>query len=204
MRRCLAILAACTLASFAVGAFSLNVELGIGGAAMTYVNGLIGEHEALTHEGLRDLGPALTGRIGAVLNPITSGIRPEIGLELATTSVRARDTTVNAAIVGGYAGLAYSIGGGHVSAAIDGYRGSFSFPAARYVDLAGWGVGVHGGVGYGIQLAGERLVLRLSLVAQWMPVWNLSDTEGLEYRGRGQPFLDFSGIGVSLGVEWRN
>lgn len=112
-----------------------------------------------------------------------------------------RDISIQDSLLGLYAWGNYRIGSWRLAVDVGGYRGGFSFPAARYVELVGWGGGITGSISYtAICVWGFSLGSTLSL--QWLPIYEMHDGVGQRYRGRGTPFLDFSGVSVSIDLIW--
>jgi len=48
------------------------------------------------------------------------------------------------------------------------------------------------------------VVIDAGLFSAWLPVTQLTDTEGAVYGARDGNFLDFSGFGLSIGLSWRS
>jgi len=80
-------------------------------------------------------------------------------------------------------------------------RASFDLPAVRLMGLTGWAMGVELGGGYAIGL-GPHLGASFRIGGQWLPVQEMTDAAGQTYRGRGMPFVDFTGLVASIGIMW--
>jgi len=189
---------------WAVGAAALpvRIECTLSYAGFGHVNGLIEEFAELNGSELSTLHVALGGGVSVgsitVLGPgsIVAGLRGGFAARSW------REAEVSASVLGVCAGYEYVTGrfAGILDVGI--YRGSFDFSEARYVRLAGWGPGIRVAADYKV-LSRESLDLYIAASVQWLPVQAMSDPSGQTFRGRGTPFLDFSGISLSMGVEWR-
>lgn len=80
-------------------------------------------------------------------------------------------------------------------------RGTFELPAGRMVGLAGWGACLEAGGRYEFALA-PKLSATLTLRGQWAAIHEMEDRTGQKYRGRGMPFVDFTGMSISMGINW--
>ena len=129
------------------------------------------------------------------------GLRPFTGLRFLTASSTTQRENVTSSLLGAYVGGIFSLAFINLSADIGIYRGTFSFPAARYDQLSGWGVGATGGIIYSFSL-GSVFQIGIGIKLHWLPVEELRDGEGGVYAPREGPFLDFSGIGGVLNITW--
>lgn len=189
--------------SWAVPSSALEVEGGLVGfyARMDHTNDLIDLFEVdgdlvlpeiHTGWGVRGDVPLFsflgTGRIG-------------LGGKGLAARAATRDISIQASLLGFYGWADYRIGNWRFAVDVGGYRGGFSFPAARYVELVGWGGGIAGSVSY-MAISAWNFSLGSTLSMQWLPINEMHDVAGQRYRERGAPFLDFSGISVSIDLGW--
>jgi len=112
-----------------------------------------------------------------------------------------RDVTVSSSLIGLFARATFSLGRLQADLDLGAHRGALSFPDARLLGLSGWGAGLALRVGYGLPIT-DRLGVTASLGLQWLPVMEMRDGAGQKYRGRGTPFVDFSGIAGSIALNW--
>ena len=170
------------------------------GVTMDYVNLAIDEYNTANTTSVSNLHLAWGGEAQVTVGNFW-GLIPSLGLRgLSASSVGQREH-VAASLVGLYGGGTFFFGGWGLCADVGAYRGAFSFPAAGYDGLVGWSGGITGGVSYGLHF-GSAIQIVLGLRLQWLPVWQLADSEGGMYASRDGAFLDFSGAGVSIGVSW--
>jgi hypothetical protein len=120
---------------------------------------------------------------------------------LSTSTGDAREASIVASLAGLYFWTGYQFGAFGFIVDVGGYRGVFSFPAARYESLAGWQGGLAGSVRY-LAILTNHLSLRTGVSLQWLPIDEMQDRTGQRYRERGEPFLDFSGLSVSILLSW--
>ena len=169
---------------------------------MTHLNAEMAYQEEVLHTNLPELHLTWGGVFGVVLSLRNLPIRPSLKLQLLRASVSGGGETTSASLTGLCAGGAFARGRWHMGAAVHGFRAGLSFPLAGYEGLSGWGWGVSGYAGYALPIFG-RATLELNAVLQWLPVSEMSDSFGETYLGRGAPFLDFSGVGVSATLRWK-
>lgn len=196
-------LAICGLVALALPAVATDLTIGLRGftVSMGHINGLIEEFE---QDAELDLSPLLAGAgIEADVGIFAMGDRGSIGFGGRGLLVREtfRDVTITASLVGLFARAEFAFGKWMAHVDAGGHRGTYSFPAARIPGLSGWGAGLGGGVAYRLPLT-ERFALALDLGLAWLPVPEMSDADGQKYRGRGTPFMDFSGISASIKLTW--
>jgi hypothetical protein len=86
-------------------------------------------------------------------------------------------------------------------AGLCGGRAAFSLPALDLVDLVGWGAGLELGGGFALAVS-PKLSFVFRLGGQLLPVQEMKDARGQTYRGRGVPFVDYTGLAASIGVSW--
>lgn len=202
MRRVLwfAVLLLCS--SIMASGIPLNVDVSIGYVGLGHVNGLINDFADEYGADLSEMHVGVGGglEIGAMrvlgAGEVTFGGR---GLVSQQTG---RDASVSASLLGLCLGLGYDTGRLRASVDVGAYRGALTFSEARYVDLVGWGPGV-AAQGEVRILSRERLSATAGLSVRWLPIYEMEDSSGQTFRGRGTPFLDFSGISVSIGLQWR-
>lgn len=116
-------------------------------------------------------------------------------------TVKEREFSANASLIAVALGAETSFSHWTVYAGLCGGRASFDLPAAGLVDLAGWGAGVEIGAGL-VFVVSPHLGVAFRLGGQWLPVPEMSDARGQEYRGRGMPFVDYTGLVASIGISW--
>ena len=188
-------------------AFScVATALGMSGAAlvtsvtMDNVNLAIDEYNTANSTSVSGLHLAWGGEAQVSVGSF-GGLIPSLGLRgLSASSVGQREHVAVSA-VGFYVGGSFILGGWGLCADVGAYRGAFSFAAGGYDGLVGWSGGITGGVSYSLHL-GSAIRITLGLRLQWLPVQQLTDTGGGVYASRNGAFLDFSGVGVSIGVSW--
>jgi hypothetical protein len=130
--------------------------------------------------------------------------RLDIGLGMRYLSAitgDGREVSIEASLAGLCLWTGYQSGGFEFVADVGAYRGTFSFSAARYESLVGWQGGLTGSINY-LAIAREHYSLKTAVSLQWLPIDEMHDTTGQRYRGRGESFLDFSGISVSILLSW--
>ena|GEM_PF-3707667 len=169
---------------------------------MTHLNAEMAYQEEVLHTNLPELHLAWGGEFGVVLSLGNLPIRPSLKAQLLHVSVSGGGETTRVSLTGLCAGGAFARGGWQMGAAIHGFRANLSFPLAGYEGLAGWGWGASGCVGYAFPIF-ARATFEVSAVLQWLPVSKMTDSFGESYLGRGAPFVDFSGIGVSATLRWK-
>lgn len=188
----------CVLPVLATG-----VTIGLQGfsVSMEHINDLI---EDFGDDGERGLSPLRTGagcEISGSVLPIGGIGSLGLGGRVLFARVTSGDTTVATSMLGLFARTALTLGRWIAQIDAGVYRGTYSFPAVRAVDLSGWGAGLAGTVGYALPLS-ERFALAFDLGLRWLPIQEMRDPAGQKYRGRGTPFMDFSGISASIGLTW--
>lgn len=187
----------------AVSAYAVDLGGGLVGffASMVYPNSLIdtfATDNVLTIPGLHvGWGMNMNVSLFSFMENIDMGL----GIRYLNARTGARDVSVGASLAGMYAWGGYRIGRWQLAIDAGGYRGSFSFAAARYQNLVGWNGGVTGSVSY-FAIATGTFSLGSAVSLQWLPIGEMHDTTGQRYRGRGAPFLDFSGVSVSILFSW--
>ena len=194
--------ACCILLALSASARAVGVEgdLLVSAIAMNHVNRLIAQFDESTSSGLGELNLAWGGEIWASF-PELLGVVPHLGVRGLIAATQEDRAFVHSSLIGLCAGGLVSLGSWDLLAHVGAYRAVFSFPSARYKDLTGWGIGLTGKVGYAVRLT-SRLSLSIRLTADWLPVTKMADGLGRTYKGRGDPFLDFSGVGASIGLGW--
>jgi hypothetical protein len=167
---------------------------------MSQVNLLIDQYNTANQAAVEKLSFAWGGEADVSMWQIM-GLHPFSGVRVLFTSSSAQREKVTSALLGAYIGTAFRIASFSTAADVGIYRGTFSFPAARYDQLSGWGIGVTGGVTYDFPL-GSVFWIGIGIKLQWLPVGELQDREGGVYAPREGSFLDFSGIGGVLSITW--
>jgi hypothetical protein len=193
--------AAALLLGLSAGASGFSGEIVGLSVAMGHVNELIDGYNADADVELATLragvGVEVAGDLAIVGSAITLGAGGR-GLLARTTK---RDVSLTASLVGLFARGAYAAGPWRASADVGAYFGSLSFPSARLVGLRGLGVGLAGRIGYVLPVT-SALGFDIHVGLEWLPVQEMTDSAGQKYRGRGTPFMDFSGLSASIGVIW--
>ena len=187
----------------ATGAYAVDLGGGPVGffASMSHVNSLI---DTLATDNMITL-PAL--HVGWGMNMDVSlfsfmeNMNTGLGMRYLNARTGARDVSIGASLAGLYAWTGYRMGAFHFAVDIGGYRGTFSFTAARYQNLVGWQAGATGSINY-VAIATGHFSLGAAVSLQWLPIDEMHNDTGQKYRGRGAPFLDFSGISVSILLSW--
>lgn len=169
--------------------------------AMEHVNGLIDAYGQDTGTDVESLRVGIGVEADVEVMSFGASTAVSVGGRSLFVRESSRDITVSASLIGLYARAAVTLKRWAFAADLGGHRGAFSFPSARLVGLAGWGGGIGASVGYGIPVT-DRIGLRLALGLRWLPVYEMEDGAGQKYRGRGTPFVDFSGIAVSMALSW--
>jgi hypothetical protein len=116
-------------------------------------------------------------------------------------SAGTRDVSASAGLIGFIFGAKLDVAHWQFSGGFGAQRGTFELPAERLVGLAGWGACLEAGAGYELPL-GPKLSATLTLRGQWAPIHEMADRTGQKYRGRGMPFVDFTGLSASMGINW--
>jgi hypothetical protein len=186
--------------SLAIGA---DVHIGLSGhsVAMGHVNELIETFEvdagvALSPlrvaAGIEATAPVFSlGRIGTLA----------AGARYLMARTASRDASAAASLLGLLVRAQFGFGNWTATLDVIGSRGTFSFAEARFVGLSGLGAGLGGSISYRLGLT-DRLGITAGVAAQWMAFNEMRDSGGQKYRGRGTPFVDFSGISASIGLTW--
>ena len=189
--------------SWAVTSSALEVEGGLVGfyAPMDYTNALIDLFETDSDLVLPEIHAGWGLRGDVPLFSFLGNGRIGLGGRGLTARVGTRDISIQASLLGFYGWADYCIGNWRFAVDVGGYRGGFSFPAARYVELVGWGGGIAGSIGY-LAISAWNFSLGATLSMQWLPINEMHNGSGQRYRERGTPFLDFSGVSVSIDLGW--
>jgi hypothetical protein len=202
MRRLVAIALSGVLVC-ALPTLAADLAMGLSGfsVSMAHINTLIEEFDPDTE---LDLSPLRTGagiEVSGTVLPI--GDIGSIGVGGRGLLVRevSRDVSINASMIALFAQGKVALGRWMASVDAGACYGMFSFPTARLVSLSGFGVGLVGRAGYRLPVS-ERFALTFDLGLQWLSVPEMKDAVGQRYRGRGTPFMDFSGISASIGLTW--
>jgi hypothetical protein len=149
-----------------------------------------------------DLHLGIGGHIAAVFD--LSGPIPVVFAQLHALSVSSTELDADAAasLIGLACGLGMHFGKIDASVAASFHHGGFDFPAARQMGLSGWGFGLMAGAVDSASVT-PRLEASFRLQGQWLPVSEMLDESGHTYRGRGMPYLDFSGVSASISLGWK-
>lgn len=116
-------------------------------------------------------------------------------------SAGARDVSASASLLGFCFGVKLDVTRWQFSGGFGVQRGTFVVPAERMVGLEGWGACLEAGGRYEFAVA-PKLSATLTLRGQWAPIYEMENRAGQKYRGRGMPFVDFTGISASMGINW--
>jgi len=116
-------------------------------------------------------------------------------------SAGTRDVSASAGLVGFCLGAKLDVARWQVSGGFGVQRGTFELPAERLVGLEGWGACLEAGARYEFAVA-PKLSATLTLRGQWAPIYEMEDRTGQKYRGRGMPYVDFTGMSASMGINW--
>jgi hypothetical protein len=191
--------------SVGLGLSTLAVDLtiGLGGfsVSMEHINGLIEGFEQDAELGLSPLRTGAGVEANAALLPIGGSGALGFGGRGLFVREASRGVSITASMFGLFAQGGVSLGRWLATADVGAYYGTYSFPASRVVDLGGWGIGLAGRLGYALPVS-ERLAIVLDLGLRWLPIQEMKDPSGQRFRGRGTPFMDFSGISASIGLAW--
>ncbi|MCK4393294.1 hypothetical protein KAX17_10360 [Candidatus Bipolaricaulota bacterium] len=199
-KRLIVFMVICLAVSFLAGALGMRGGLLVSSVGMDQVNLLIANYNDANETELPALSLAWGGEVDVSFGEL-AGMIPLVGGRGLSASSSAEGVTVSSSVIGVYAGGAFRFGPLEVSADVGAYRGGFSFPAARYENLSGWGAGIVGKATYSLRLT-SALGLSLGLGFQWLTVPQVTDAEGGIYVPREGPFLDFSGLGLVIGLYW--
>jgi hypothetical protein len=171
-------------------------------ASMSNVNAQIALYGEDHHVPVGEIHSTWGIGLGASFPFSVFGVKPGIyGRALLATGGGAEETPVDASALGIAAGGTFEMGAWSARADIGLYHGAFSFARAGYDGLGGLGVGANATVAYRMALP-AGFSLSVAGLLRWIVIGEMTDSTGESYGGRGLPFLDFSGIGVSVGVTW--
>jgi len=199
------VMALSLLVCCAITGLGIEVTLGIlgGYGAFGNVNELVATFEEDNGLTLPDLHSVWGLKCDVPLWSPAENARVGVGLMGLSAMASSRDLVIESALFGFNGWADYQLGQFSAGIDIGACRGSLSFPEARLVGLAGWGLGMTGRVSYkGIALGPFTIGTTLSL--HWLPIQEMQDDGGQKYRGRGTAFLDFSGIAVSIDLGWQS
>lgn len=189
------------LLGLSLGASALSAELLGFSVAMGHINELVDGFNLDSEVELGALragaGIELAGDVATIGSAVSLGV----GGRGLLSRVSERDVAATALLFGVFGRGTYALGRWFASGDLGAYLGSFSFPSARLTGLRGVGLGLGGRIGYALPFT-DRLGLDIQLGLEWMPIQQMTDAAGQKYRGRGTPFMDFSGLSVSIGVIW--
>ncbi|MCX6094879.1 MAG: hypothetical protein NTY63_08690 [Candidatus Bipolaricaulota bacterium] len=196
-------IALCLMMAVGIPVVAFEMEGGLSAfyAPFAYANGLLAAYEEEAGATIPDLGLGIGGDFRMPIASFSDRLRGGVGGRVLGARVSERETDAAASLVGGYAWCEYRLGSWRFQTDLGVYRGTFDFAEARYAGLGGWGLGVAGRAGYRVPL-GKRLSLGVAAGLEWLPVWEMTDASGQTYRGRGTPFVDFSGVSVSIELSW--
>ena len=195
---------ACCLLTLALAVSAAALEVEVGGLALVgpfaNTNALLEQFEAEAGEALPELSFAGGCDLRLPLLRLSDRSRAGAGVRILGAGISKRDTNVAAMSIGAYAWGDYRFGPWNARADLGLCRGSFNFAAGRYVGLSGWGFGAAGEVVYWLPI-GRFFAVGAAIGVQWLPIPQMADSGGRIYRGRGTPFVDFSGISFSIRVR---
>jgi len=195
------LLALLWMALVPAAALDASLSAGLGTAAAGWINEQLLAYGEQYREPLPPMNSVYHARIDARIPEWTLWrFYPAIGLDLRTASRNTEGGPYSAGLLGMSGGVAASWGQrliGELSVVL--YRASFDGPAREDIAMSGWGVGGRFELTYRLPLA-ERLGLELGFAGDLASV-------GLADGGRdaplGRPAVDFSGIGISIGLSYR-
>jgi len=184
-----------------LSAFGITIELEAGTVAMANVNALIDDFNEADVPELAHLnvGVGLGGAI-PVYRFANFGIL-SVGARGTIARQSARDASIVATSLGLLARFDAAFGRWTGSGEFYAGRGQLDFAAERLAGLTGWGLGLGGSISYGFPVM-KRLSATAAVGFRWHPISEMSDDSGQKYRGRGTPFVDFSGLSASIGMKW--
>ena len=183
------------------GAVALDMSLEIGGSRVpaTWVNDQISEYGVEHHEALLPIEYAFSGRIGLRI-PEWSFWRASttFGLDLRMSSRASEGGHFSADLLGLSAGTCILFG--RLAPTIDAvvYRASYSAPERVAQSLSGWGLGFRFGISYRQPISSK---LSVTIGAQG-DIARIDLNGGDRASGADNGTLDFSGVGLSIGIVW--
>jgi len=196
----LLIVVACPTAAVSVGGSLLAIA-----SSMSYVNEIIGTYEDSAGVEVGSLHTGLGACIDVGLVDVIGAIDGVLAIRSGSVSIHDETREENVEIEAGFLGVAVgaSTEWGPVEVTADAgiYRGTFEFAAVRYVGLTGWAPGASIGVQYTLALS-RQLSAGVGAQLQWVAFYQMKDSSGQTFRARGTPFVDFTGLCVSIGLEW--
>jgi len=169
--------------------------------SMEHINGVIGDLVEATDVDLQPLSVGFGFGAAVSLLELARIGTLSVGLEGLVARQVDRDASVEASSLGAFTRA--ELARGRFRFAIDLLlaRGSLDFASARLAHLAGWSLGARACVGYTLPIT-KALLVGVRLGYRMSPFHEMVDRSGQTYRGRGTPFMDFSGVSASIGVEW--
>lgn len=199
-KQLIALVLICLAVSYTAVAVGISGNLLVSMVAMDQVNLLIDQYNGANQAEVSGLRLGWGAEADVSFGEL-AGIIPCVGLRGMVASSTAQREKVQSSLVGFYVGGTFQLGPLGLSTDIGAYRSSFSFPAAQYEGLTGWSGGIIGEASYTLRLT-SALQVSLGVRLHWLPVQKLHDAEGGVYELREGAFLDFSGIGLSIGLAW--
>lgn len=187
----------------ALPTLAADLAMGLSGfsVSMAHINSLIEEFDVDAELGLAPLRTGAGVEVSGTILPIGEIGSLGVGGRGLLAREVSRDVSINASMIALFAQGTLALGRWRASVDAGVCHGMFSFPAARVVSLSGFGVGLVGRAGYRLPVS-ERFALAFDLGLQWLSIPEMKDAGGQRYRGRGTPFMDFSGISASIGLTW--
>lgn len=193
----------CTLlwtASVAALAMDLSLSAGIGSASAGWINQQLAQYSLEYRESLSPIRHVLHARLGVSIPEWNVWrIHPAIGFDLRTGMRGTDGGPYSADLMGVSLGGAAPLGGRLTAElSVVGYYASFEAPEREAISLSGWGAGGRLEMKYRLPLS-ERLGLEIGIVGDLVNVGLTGERDS----ATGRPEVDFSGIGISIGVGWR-
>ena len=189
----------CT-ASVTASAMDLSLSAGAGSASAGWINEQLSQYSLEYREPLSPIRHVIHARLGVSLPEWNVWrIHPAIGFDLRTGMRGTEGGSYSADLMGVSLGGAAPLGRRLTAElSVVGYYASFEAPEREEISLSGWGVGGRLELKYRLALS-ERLGLEIGILGDLANVGLSSDRD----MPTGMPEVNFSGIGVSIGIGWR-
>ena len=195
-------LVAVAILAWTATGLGVEVSVELSTVNMAHVNTEIGAYADQHHESISGIHVAWGGAIQSGLGFSILGMEPTLGVRVLLAATESGGGTIGSSLLGVSIGGLYRFGAWSVRGDLNMYRGTFSFVRGGYDGLSGLGIGAAAAAGYAIRL-GQKVQVRLEVGLQWLPVDEMTGADGVAHQGRsGEPFLDFTGVGVTVGVTW--
>lgn len=146
-----------------------------------------------------NVGYGLRLRAGFDLDGPIPAVYGTLWGEKATTGVR--DISATVGFLGAGAGGSVKFRDWLVSTGLCVGAASMDIPSLRMADLSGLGFGLELSAAYAFRIT-SGWSATFCLGGRWLSVQEMTDAVGQKYRGRGMPFVDFTGLVASIGITW--